>query len=807
MQIEIDEFIIYAYKDPIHYRGDTLVYIADSFSVKPNAVVEDLLKKLPGMEVDKDGKIKVQGRKVDKVLVDGDEFFGKDPTLATKNLNAEDIQTVEIYEKNDENAYGSDEKIQVLDLKLKDDAKKGYFGKTSLASDLGVEKSNDLFYEGEALYNRFKNKQKISGFILGTNTPKDNFSYEDANKFELNNEINNDFNFIDNTPNGIPRTFKTGVYYRDKLGKNEQIQLGGNYTYSNTEMDAYTNSRAQVFLADTNYTTNDSIERYTRKLSHSINLSLNTPLDSLTQLKIEPSISINQNTSIHNDRSTYINENEQSFLNTQIKQKQPRDDINLNTWMRITRKLNKEKRSAEINYRLAYDEITSKGNLFTQNTFPYNSIQNDTVDQTKYNAHIRSQNTITGVYTEPLGKRWKTSLTYQYDNSELVQDRITNDYNIVNNTYSTYRPDLSNNYKTIRNEHTVGAKAEFDTTKHNISLRMDLKSIDIENIDRITDLRINQNITNLLPSIQYRYRISMNHRYSLRYSTYSSIPSINDIQPVADNSNPNRIKEGNPNLQPSYNHNINFWHNAWQPLTGGYTWLGGSVTFTNNAFTDSTVYNSFGQRTSKRINVNGNNSVNLYGGMGIPLKGLVIQLRPRGSFYSGNYNNFINGERNKTRNLSFTIGSDFVINLDSFQLELSGYYRYYKPKNSLSSVSNLPSNEKEYTTDITWQLPYGFSIATNFTYLITSKRSAGYNINSFVWNAQLNKSFLPTDNLIVSLIANDLLDQNINTNRITEANMIIDNQTRLITRYFLLKVTLKFNNNKTREDDPKNLFN
>ena len=128
-----NEVMIYANKNPIYYRGDTLVYVADSFKVGENAVVEDLLKKLPGIKIDKDGKITSQGKEISKVLVDGDEFFGSDPTIATKNLAAKGVESVQVYEKENEDAgLGTDEKIQVLDLKLKDAAKRGYFGKVSV---------------------------------------------------------------------------------------------------------------------------------------------------------------------------------------------------------------------------------------------------------------------------------------------------------------------------------------------------------------------------------------------------------------------------------------------------------------------------------------------------------------------------------------------------------------------------------------------------------------------------------------------------------------------------------------------------
>ncbi|MFN5844841.1 MAG: carboxypeptidase regulatory-like domain-containing protein, partial [Flavobacteriia bacterium] len=229
---ELEEIMIYANKNPIFYKGDTLVYVADSFKVAEGAVVEDLLKKLPGIKIDKDGKITSQGQEINKVLVDGDEFFGSDPTVATKNLGADGVEQVQIYEKTDnETIGGSDEKIKVLDLKLKEEAKKGYFGRVSGASDLALTPLGDdytgtkPFYEGELLFNKFSSREKISVFALGSNTPRSNFGRGDLNKFGLSNENGANRNFWEpdnnNNNSGIPQTFKAGVYYSNKFGKKQ----------------------------------------------------------------------------------------------------------------------------------------------------------------------------------------------------------------------------------------------------------------------------------------------------------------------------------------------------------------------------------------------------------------------------------------------------------------------------------------------------------------------------------------------------------------------------------------------------------
>jgi len=256
---ELDEVIIYANKNPIFYRGDTLIYVADSFKVNENAVVEDLIKRLPGLTVDEQGKIKSQGKEISQVLVDGDEFFGSDPTIATKNLAAKGVESVAVYEKKNENAKaGEDDKIQVLDLRLKADAKKGYFGKASLASDFSLTGADRTFYEGELLFNKFSNKQKISVFLLTSNTPRSNFGWGDMNKFGLDNERQNSgMNFWNQNGGfnnaGIPQTLKAGIYYSDKIGKNGKFNA--NYSFYDNRLVAKQSSQSQYFLQDSSYYT------------------------------------------------------------------------------------------------------------------------------------------------------------------------------------------------------------------------------------------------------------------------------------------------------------------------------------------------------------------------------------------------------------------------------------------------------------------------------------------------------------------------------------------------------------------------
>ena len=281
---QLKEIVIYAFKDPIYYKGDTLIYAADSFKVKPNASVEDLLKKLPGINVDQYGKITSEGTKIDQVLVDGDEFFGSDPTMATKNLNANTVESIQVYDKKDETSFeaGTDN-IKVLNLKLKADSKKGYFGKIAGAGD--VQK----FYEGEVLANKFKDFQKISIYAHTSNTPQGDLTWEEFDKYGMGEYIENGVE--NNSQNGFPKNLKSGIYYLDRIGR--KTKLGLNYNYDQDQLMQKTDKHSQYFLTDTSYTTNSTYESQRKNESHFLNLTLTQTIDSLTELIIQQKLKYN----------------------------------------------------------------------------------------------------------------------------------------------------------------------------------------------------------------------------------------------------------------------------------------------------------------------------------------------------------------------------------------------------------------------------------------------------------------------------------------------------------------------------------
>lgn len=797
------EVIVFANKNPIFYRGDTLVYVADSFKVGENAVVEDLLKKLPGIKVDENGQITSQGKDISQVLVDGDEFFGSDPTIATRNLGAKSISSVEVYEKqNEESKPGEDEKIQVLDLKLKDSAKKGYFGKISGATDFALTNKN-IFYESEFLFNKFNKKQKISVFLLNSNTPKSNFAFRDMNKFGLENERNASGMSMWNqgsqaNTSGIPQTLKAGVYYSDKIG--ETGKIGFNYSYLQSNLIANSSSSSQYFLTDTTYFIKDSIQNTSNNTAHRINFSYSTNLDSLTFIELKPNLNIDFAETEDRSISSFLGETNVTSLETDINNKNTSNGLTSNSQALIRRKFMKKKRELEFKYIFGYSNNETEGELLTTT----DQILLDTIvsiDQKKNNDNSSFSNFGILTYTEPLTNFWKLEFEYLYENGLNKQDKKT--FNRGDGSYTEQVTNLSNVFDNSRIQHRISAIAIFEKSYHTVIGGLGFRNIEIENINLISNTQIDQNIYNVLPRFSYQYKPSMSKRMGIYYTTSSSQPSINDLQPVQDNSNPNRTQEGNPDLKPNYVHNLNGNFNTWQALSGRYIWSGFNASITNNAFANSSTFDFFGRTTSKTVNVDGNIFSNVYFGAGIPFLSRKLEIAPNANASYNRYTNIINSENNITQNTSISGGLDFEINLDSLEIKIGNTFSYTNPVSSLSSTSSQPFTTQRYEFDLEWQLKSHITIKLEANYTINSQRADGFNKNIFIVNADFSKAFFKTENLILTLSGNDLLKENLNLSRQVNGNSVTDNFTSIISRYFLLRLTYKFNNNKTKEDEFK----
>ncbi len=808
---EMDEVVVYANKKPIYFRGDTLVYVADSFATKENAMVEDLIKNLPGLEVDDDGNISSQGRQITKVLVDGDEFFGDDPTIATRNLQADGVDKVEVYEKEDENSGGnSEEKIQVLDVKLKEDAKKGYFGKIAGSGGANSEYFNSepngsLFYEGELLANYFNKDLKLSVFALGSNTPNTGFSYRDASRFGLTNEFSGGWRSRfggGSQLSGLPENYKGGFYYSDKLG--EKVKLGVNYTYNDSRLTTDQTRTNEYFLPDTSYTSESRNQEFQKQLSHTMNFSVEYQIAKKTSLEVKSNLTVREEEIEEENETTFYSQLRDSTNATNVTNSSTANGLEANVDAKLVHEFKKRNRELMVQYQLGYTD-TDRENFMESNILFYEfPIPDSTFDQKRDILNNTTGHRGLIEYTEPLSRKLKVNLQYKVDYFYGEQSTLTYDRN--GGSYDSLSSLYSNDFINVRLENRAGASLIYTDRKHSLNAGARIRNVNIDNTDNFTGNVINQDVNNILPFVEYTYKWSNSQRLRVNYRTSSSQPSLTQLQPVRDNTNPNNLQIGNPDLIPNYTHSFNAFFNKWNALKQSYVWASTFMTYTDDAFSNAITYLPDGRTISQSINVDGNVNAGVFAGGGIPLFDKKLRLDPNVNMNYNRFNSVINGLENTTENLS--MGGELSIGMrsDTMEISLKAGFQYNNPNSSLSIGANQPYTQQRYSAEVFFELPWRFFIESDAGYTINSQRADGFNINPFIWNAKLNKRFLETGNLVVHVAVNDIFNQNIGINRNIGNNVITDTRNVIIARYFMAGLTLRFNNNKTKVDEGKGWF-
>jgi hypothetical protein len=794
--VVLNEVEVFAYKEKSYYKGDTLIFTADSFKTQANATVEDLLKKLPGVKVDAKGKITIQGKVVDQVLVDGDEFFGSDPTIATRNLNANTVDNVQVYEKKSEDPDSKEETVKVVNLKLKDDSKKGYFGKISGASDL------NKFYENDVLINKFKKQQKMSLFGLFANTPKQAFGWEDENKYGLSNESTNNYDPETNTwsssnsATGVPQTLKSGFYFNDKFGKNTKIN--SDYTFNQNQLKSGTETNTQFFLQDTSYSNQQIRSNNSQNQAHKFNFRLTQKLDSLTELTVKPklyyTIADNANTQI----DKFITQNNELTRQTSIVNSSHTETTDANILFRLNRNFMKKDRNVTITYQPFYYDAKTDANLNTNFNYYQNQLHDSTLIQKRTQLNHKEEHAASITYIEPITKKFKTEVSYSFNYNKNNNNRTTLDFN--GQGYDNINTTQSNNFKNLRVVNKATTKLIYDVKKYRITIGSAFRSIYQENVNITKDQKLNQTFNNILPMASFNYRISQGSNFSIFYNSNAQPPDLQQMQPVVDNTDPNRITVGNPNLKPQFNNNISVNYYTYKGVSDVYFYSGSNYNAVSNEINDKTTFDSQGKSVTTPININGNFSANAWCGGAFPVFKRLFKINTNMSTGFSNNVSYVNDQKNITQFFDFSPNLGVEKQLDYLDFTLVGNYSYNIPKQTLASQSR---SYYTYGVDgnISVKLPKKIKITSSGNYKNNGNRAVGYNINYFILNAAVSKTFLKYENLIISAEANDLLNQNISNQREIVTNKIIDTKTQIIRRYFLARVIYKFNSVKKKEEE------
>lgn len=804
----LSEVVITNEAPPVTLINDTIQYNAGSFKTIPNASVEQLLKKLPGVKVEKDGSIKAQGEKVNRVLVDGKEFFGNDPKIATKNLPADAVDKVQVYDKQSDQAqltgFEDGDYEKTINLKLKKDKKKGVFGKINAGAG-----SNER-YEGKFNVNSFKGARQFSAIGMGNNTNAEGFSFMDILNFtgELNRmqrsgggNININISGDDaaamgvNTSrnSGINTAWGGGLNYNNIIGN--KLDFQSNYFYNRYNPNTESHIQRQYFLPDSSYFYNQNSFADNLSISHRLNLNGLYQIDSSSSIRITPSFNFQQTKNRSQTDYQTLSQNKILMNDGFSNNTANNEGYNFRNDIIYRKKFKKKGRTFSLALQTSLNESNGDGSIYSITSFNNTNgslLQRDTLNQQNQVAGgLRSYNA-KAVYTEPLWKRSLLEFSVGKSNSKSTSEKTTYDHNNLSGKYDQVNKMLTNNFENTYGFNNVGIRLRTQKRKYNYSLGLTWQQAELEGkvITGVKDSLISKSFRNILPNARIQINFSNFKSFSVNYSASTNQPDMQQLQPVPDNSNPLNIREGNPDLKQEYTHNIMAHLNLVSPYKNRNLFGYFTMQATQNKIVNYDTLDQLGVKRTKPVNVNGVYNLNSNLSYSMPVRFLkgTVEIGSNAGYFKGKQ--FINTIGNTIKTLS--LGPDVRLDMgpsDKLNIALEAGINYNKTKYSLQSALNTNYLSQEYSFSFDWEMPKQFFFSTDFIYTINSQRAAGFNTRVPLWNAGISRQLLHFNRGEIKFSAADLLNRNIGISRSTNQNYIEDSRVKTLRRFFLLSFT------------------
>ena len=777
---------------PIQISKDTISYNADAFQTQPNAVVEDLLKKLPGIEVGADGKIKAQGEEVQNIYVDGKEFFGSDPTMATKNLPAKALKKVKVYDKkSDMSSFtGVDDgtREKTIDLQLKDEFKEGLFG----TAEAGY--GTDERYNAKAAINRFTKTTQLSFLGQLNNINQQGFSFNDRMNFSggmrgmsgggggrsSEMSMTQDVPFSSGVSNGLVNTGAAGLNFNWQ--KSKKFNIRSSYFYNDVDKNLIENSFREN-LSTNPFNTDEDSESDTENRSHSFALNSDIKPDSTQQVKVNARLGFGDGTSLsesflQNIVPDNILEN-QSLTNTL----NTSDNLSLNANATYIKRLGNTGRSFSVGGTVTSGEQNTDSQLDALTEY-FSTGETDALDQLQYTLSNDLRLDGQFSYTEPLKKRRFLEFSYNFNtlNADYVHDvyDVENGNQVINDT-------LSNFYTSVFQYHRPGVSFRYsgEVNTVNAGLQYQMSELTGELSRNETDIR--QTYNHLLPKFMWRSDLGNGKNLRFSYNTKITQPTITQLSPVLDNADPLRLYIGNPNLDAEYNHNasINFHAFSQFSSTAFFASIGG--TLTNHKIITSRFINEEFREISTPLNIDNESGLNMYVSYGRPFKPIHSRFTIDANFNYTNTQNVIGTDLLDLNRWSRTAGIT-ISNMNSKVLEynlgakLTFSDNYYTSDEALNQNTLLHNYFIDFTLTVwkKWRLNAGYDYK-----LYTSDQFAESQSLPLM-QASISRFVLPGDKGQIKLSVFDALDENRGISQTATPNYLEEVKTNSIGRYVML---------------------
>ena len=810
---------------PVRVNGDTVSFKADAFKTKPNATTEDLLKKLPGVQVQKDGTVSAMGENVQKILVDGKEFFGNDPKMATKNITADMVDQIQVFDDMSEQSkftkIDDGSRSKTINIKLKKDRNKGDFGKVTAGAGSSGR------YEGNLSFNHFRGNQRFSLVGSANNANKQNFSFNDIVSSQggmgqfsrggldlgaLKGALTGSGGGGNN--NGINTSRSIGLNYNDEWGK--KIDFRGSYFISQSDnLLKQSSFRQTYFPNDSTSDASTESESANRNRSHRINVRWEYAIDSMNSVLYTGNVNFQQSNGMYNDTSfTFSNGvNDYLAVTSKTRNKNKRDGMNYSGELLYRKKFKRIGRTLTVGWRNGYNESESGNSNIAPNTFyrPDGSIlfsrsQDQRGDQdTKAN-----NNSVSTSYTEPLGKNKILELNYQYSHNRNISDRETYDYNNISGKYDALNLLQTNYFENTNTSNRVGFNYRFQQKKYNYQLGfgVQLTELGSRSIRAATskDTMLTQRFTNFFPTASFTYSVNKTKNFRFNYRGRTNAPSINQLQDVPDVSNPLQVRTGNPALKQEFINNFSLNYSTFNMMSFRFFTSNFNVGTTGNKIVNSIDSLNQAVTITKPVNLDGVFNVNGFSSIGFPIKKLKGSNVNLTSIV--NYNrdvSLVYKQKNITHRWLLTQSLGFNYNKNKFDMGLTAGLTYNNARYTLQENLNTEYFTQTYSADFSYTFKKNIMVSTDFDLLVNSGRADGFNQTIPMWNAGLSKQFLKNKAAEVKFTVYDILNQNKAITRNIGENYFEDNRTNVIRRFFLLSLTYNINRMPNRNQLPQNM--
>ncbi len=786
----LDEVSITADRIPILVKGDTIEYNAAAFKTNPNSSVEDLLKRLPGVEVDQDGNIKAQGEKVGKVLVDGKEFFGEDPKIATKNLPSDAINKVQVFDKMSEMAEftGVDDgqRAKTINLSLKNDKKNGFFGK--LSGGYG----SDNRFQGKGSINKFNKNTQIS-FLGGTNNINErNFSFQDylnmsgglSGLTTGNGLVNAEGleGLATGGDNGVTTATSSGINFNHDF--NENTELSSSYFFNRISNDLDKTSLRQNFLNGVIFNSLDTANASRNNQNHRLSVKLKHKIGDGQDLTFKSNFGLNTGDDLQFQRNQTFDTN--AVL---INQSENINDGNvlsgeLETSLLYRRKLNDLGRSLITKGTFGYSNSRDEQNVFA-NTSIGESESNLNQFQESKNDEINYELGFT--LTEPIGKG--KFLSAKYSRKNFDTDNKTSFFDFIGDS-RVLNDELSQFFRRDYYYNRGGLQLQYNTENLKLTLGSMIQGSVLKGVINEEGVELKRDFTNILPSLNLRYTIDNSKHTSITYNTSVTEPSIQQLQPVVNNANPLRQYLGNPNLKVEYNHDVSMNFSLFDSFsfTSLFVRLGGRLV--KNKITNTTTIAADLTQIITPINIDEEWVGSGYTSFGTSIKPLGIKLNVSTSHDYTNTQLFINDSQNEVNRWTNSID----IRMENRKKRWYDLSLGYKTEYSSTRYSQNIDLDQDYYrsvvySDLSITIKKNWVIVSSFDYRVFDGNAFGEALEIPIWRASISRAVLKNDRGELKLSVFDILEENQGISRSSNFNYIQDQRVNTVTQYFMLSFT------------------